>query len=488
MYSTLERELWAHQRDALEKGDRLGRLALFMEPGTGKTGTTIHLLRKIYNRRRGILSTLVFAPPVVVKNWKREVIAFSKIPPERVVLLQGSGKKRLEILREARRRFNGFFIAVTNYEAVQMDDLFQEIMDWQPRVLVCDEVHQLKNPQALRTKKVCEISEGRPAKKGQAATDPVEHCFILTGTPVLNNPMDVFAPFRILDQGRTFGKNFFAFRNLYFWDKNAGMPKQKYFPFWVPKSTTEADLGRKMSEWSFQAKKSECLTLPPFVKIRIDVELGPEQNKAYQEMLKHYVTFINQEAVVAQLAITKTLRLQQILSGFVRTEDGTDIPFKKNPRLDALSDLLENLCPTQKVLVWADFKQNYADIGSVCERLSIPFVAITGEQSAKEKEESERAFQHDDSVRILIGHAKAGGVGVNLTAASASVYYTRSYSKVNEDQSEARNYRGGSERHQKITRYDLVAPETLDDVVLQALQNKTNIAESILSFARGIKV
>lgn len=480
-------KLWDHQVQAIEKGDLLGKLALFMEPGTGKTGTTIHILRRLYNKRRAVLPTLVFCPPVVVKNWKREVMAFSKIPPERVILLQGSGKKRLEALQAANRRFNGNFIAVTNYESVQMEALFEAIMEWRPRVLVCDEVHQLKNPTALRTKKVCEISEGRPAKKNQASIPPVEHCFILTGTPVLNNPMDVFSPFRILDQGATFGKNFFAFRNLYFWDKNAGMPKQSYFPNWVPKSTTNQDLGRKMAALSFQAKKSECLTLPPLVRVRVEVDLGPEQKKAYEEMLKHYVTFINQEAVTAQLAITKTLRLQQILSGFARLEDGKDIPFKKNPRLDALSDLLEKLTPTSKVLVWADFKQNYEDIGTLCDGLGIRHVAITGEQSSKEKEEAEQALQHDDSVRVLIGHPRAGGIGVNLVAASAMIYYTRSYSRENEVQSEARAHRGGSERHEKITRYDLVCPETIDEVVLNALQNKQDIATQILDFVRGKK-
>lgn len=480
-------KLWDHQVACIEKGTSLGRLALFLEPGTGKTATTIHILRNIYNKRRAVLPTLVFSPPVVVANWRREIMKFSKIPPERVVLLQGSGKKRLETLQAAIRRFNGNFIAVTNFESVQMEALFEAIMEWCPRVLVCDEVHQLKNPSALRTKKVCEISEGRPAKKNQLPTPPVEHCFILTGTPVLNNPMDVFAPFRILDQGQTFGKNFFAFRNLYFWDKNAGMPKAKYFPCWIPKSTTQKALGEKMAAWSFQAKKSECLTLPPFVRTRIDVELGPDQRKHYLEMEKHYVTFVESEAVVAQLAITKTLRLQQILAGFARTEDGKDISFKKNPRLEALSDLLEKLTPTQKVIVWADFAKCYEEIGALCDKLSIPHVFITGEQNSKEKEESEKSFQTDDSVRVLIGHPRAGGIGVNLVAASAMIYYTRSYSRENEVQSEARAFRGGSERHEKITRYDLVVPGTIDEVVLMALQNKQDISKAILDWARNEK-
>lgn len=472
--------LWDHQKQAVEKAIRLiegqlNCLALFMEVGTGKTPTAVHILRHIYNKHRAIVPTIIFAPPVVLRNWKREMLAHSKIPPERIFVLSGNGVKRLQMLEEAISQHKGNIVVVTNYESVQMEKLFHAFCKWMPKVLICDESHRMKNPTAVRTRKVTLLA------------DTAWYKLLLTGTPVLNDPLDLFAQIRIMDGGRLFGKNFYAFRNQYFYDKNAGMPKAKYFPNFVIKPDSTEKIGRMLESISFQAKKSECLTLPPLVRQRVEVELSKEQAKAYKEMLDEFITFVNDTACVAELAITRTLRLQQILAGYARNEDGKDLPFEGVPRLAALSDLLEDITPSEKVIVWANFAHTYRQIGQVCEDLNLPHVFITGEQNTKQKGESEEAFQKDDSVRVLIAHPEAGGEGVNLTAASSMIYYTRSFSLKHEIQSEARNHRGGSERHEKITRYDIVTPGTIDEIVLQALERKQNVAEAVLAFAKGVE-
>jgi SNF2 family DNA or RNA helicase len=443
-----------------------------MDVGTGKTATTIHILRHLFNQEKRILRTLIFCPPVVVKNWKNEAAKYSKIPQERILLMHEAGVKRVKNFERHLSQYQGNFLAVTNYHALQMKELYETLLLWKPEVLICDESHRLKNPQALWTKKMVPLA------------DQAQHRFILTGTPVLNSPMDLFSQFRVLDGGATFGKNFFAFRAEYFFDKNAGMPKQKHFPNWLPKADTRERLGKKIEAKTFQAKKSECLTLPPLVRKRVEVDLSPKQKKAYDEMFKHFVTFVQESACVADLAITKTLRLQQIISGFIRFDDGTDHAFEELPRLQALGDILEDVTPSAKVIVWCNFKENYRQIGQLCERLRIGHSFLTGEQSTKEKDENVQAFETEDNVRVMIANPAAGGVGVNLIAASYMVYYTRNYSLEADIQSEARNYRGGSERHEKITRVDLVAPGTLDEVILAALEGKQDVAETILEFAR----
>ena len=67
-------------------------------------------------------------------------------------------------------------------------------------------------------------------------------------------------------------------------------------------------------------KRDDCLDLPPLLKKKIFVEMGAEQKKAYEEMKKHFITWLKTEATTADLAITKALRLQQIVSGFAKTE------------------------------------------------------------------------------------------------------------------------------------------------------------------------
>ena len=76
--------------------------------------------------------------------------------------------------------------------------------------------------------------------------------------------------------------------------------------------------------------------------------------------------------------------------------------------------------------------------------------------------------------------AGSGGIGINLVAASYAIFYSRSFSLEHDLQAEARNYRGGSERHTKITRIDIVARDTIDEHIQKALSDKQNISETLL--------
>jgi SNF2 family DNA or RNA helicase len=241
-----------------------------------------------------------------------------------------------------------------------------------------------------------------------------------------------------------------------------------------------------ISTKALRAVKEECLDLPPLIKEKIEVELSAEQKRMYKEMKNEFITFIKEEseekerAVVAELAITKGLRLQQIVSGFVKTDTGETINCKKNPRLDALSTLLEELTPGHKVIVWACFKQDYEEIKKVCQKLKIKFAEVHG--GIKNKDEQCEKFRKDKDIRVVICNQASAGIGINLVEASYSIYYSRNFSLEQDVQSEARNYRGGSEVHSKITRIDLVAPGTIDELVLKALESKQNIADVILDW------
>ena len=102
----------------------------------------------------------------------------------------------------------------------------------------------------------------------------------------------------------------------------------------------------------------------------------------------------------------------------------------------------------------------------------------------KEKNEHVNQFQLDDQVKVLIGNRAAAGIGINLTAASYSIVYSRNFSLGEELQSEARNYRAGSEVHEKITKIDLVAKDTIDEHVLKELYNKQDLSDKILDLIK----
>jgi SNF2 family DNA or RNA helicase len=354
-------------------------------------------------------------------------------------------------------------------------------IDWGVEILICDESHILKNYKSKRAKNVAKLA------------DKCRHRYLLTGTPILNSSMDLYQQFRILDgyQGAysTFGNNFFAFRAKYFMDKNiAWAGKPNYYPEWVPKVTAYKELQERISKKTMLAKKLDCLDLPPLVVQTQEVTLGKDQKKAYEEMRKDFITWIKSqrdvnEAVVARLAITKALRLQQICSGFGTTESGESVRFTSVPRLEALRELLETITGQNKVIVWACFKENYKMIAEVCKELGLKYVELHGEQNSKEKQQSVDALNNDPEVRVLIGNQGAGGIGVTLTAATYSIYYSRGFKLGDDLQSEARNHRRGSEVHDKITRINLICPDTIDELVSEALANKLDISDKILKFA-----
>jgi len=459
-------ELWSHQRRALELATAEGvrDYALFHEMGTGKTRTTLCILKTLAGRNGGRLPrTVILCPKVVVENWRREALALG-IARDEVAPLVGPVKKRVKTFYSKARIF------VTNYEASQMGELWGALTEWRPEVVVCDESQRLKSPQSLRSKRIAKLA------------DFAKHRYILSGSPVLNSPLDIFQQFRVLDSGETFGCNFYFFRAKYFVDRNVAMPKHAYFPNWQIRPGAYEELNRIIYKKAMRVTKAECLDLPPLVKTRVEVEMGAAQAKAYREMAQHLVTYLSDSACVAQLALTKALRLQQIVSGFAKTEDGRETAFEDNPRVDALKDLLEDLAEGHKVIVWAVFKQNYAAIRGVCVALGLRSVELTGETPDKDRQPAIDAFQTDPAVRVMIANQGAGGVGVTLTAASYSVYFSRGFSLEHDLQSESRNHRGGSEIHEKITRVDLVAPGTIDDLVLDALASKQNIADRILQW------
>lgn len=472
------RPLWKHQVDAIRMAETHPDVGLFWEMGTGKTRGLIEILRRRYAAKGRLMRTVIFAPIVVCQNWAKEFSIYSKIKPIDVVVLTKSGKRRTkELLAAIGDDCSRAKIIVTNYEATQMEELYTLLTHWKPEIIVCDESQRLKNPESKRAKLVAKLA------------DIAEHRYILTGTPILNSPSDVYMQFRILDKGETFGKNFFSFRGRYFEDKNAAFKgKNTYFPKWEPRVSEFPVLQNKIKAKAIRILKKDCLDLPPLLKQEVSVEMSTDQMRMYEEMRKEFVTFLKEKegsgeprAVVAQLAVTKALRLQQIVSGFAKDELGVEHRLKC-PRMDVLSELLEELTPNHKVIVWAVFKENYRMIADACKSLGISYAELHGDLSASDKNEHINKFREDESCRVMIANQSAGGVGINLIEASYSIYYSKGFSLEHDLQSEARNYRGGSEVHEKITRIDLVSRGTIDELVLEALSKKQQVSDIILGW------
>lgn len=459
---------WKHQIEGVTRALSQRDFAFFFEQGTGKTATTINTLRNLYAREKRPMRTLILCPVVVCENWKREFQVHSKIGYLAHVL-KGPGKVRVEEFKN-KSSTKPPHIFITNFEAMQMKELVQLILQWKPEVLVVDESQRCKSHDSVRAKMVAAIAKG------------TKHNFILSGTPITNKELDIFQQFLILDRGETFGDNYWIFQHRYFIDYNSGMPKANHFPDLQLREGMEEHLNKAIYKKAMRVLKQDCLDLPDLVRVEVPVELSNEQRRLYKEMKRDFIAYLQSgEAITAQIAVVKALRLQQIVTGYAKTEMGEEVSFKENPRLDALADLLQDIPEKEKIIIWACFKENYEQIAGLLDKMKITHTALHGGVSGKERQKNIDAFQKDDTTRVIICNQAAGGVGVNLTRASVAIFYSRNFNWEQDNQAEARNHRGGSEIHQKITRYDLIARDTIDEIIAESLKNKFDMAEKILS-------
>lgn len=481
------KELWAHQKMTIEMARPLDFFLIANGPGTGKSRTVIEILRAKYAQKGRLMRTLIICPPIVIDNWRDEWLKYSQVPGSYITGLTGTGKQRLNTLRE--KGFDGDkprpHIFTSNYEIFQMDELVQLLHQWKPEAIVFDEAHRLKDYRRTAVRAQAAFKLANPGTKKDPLPRPL--VYLLTGTPYPNSLLDIFMPYRVMDGGATFGSTMVGFRDKYFRDKNANMPKDRYFPKWVPLEGAKEELGRKMKGTSVHVPIEACLDLPPVVVKTIAVEMAPEQRRMYREMLQEFVATFERDGEtktsVATMAMVKGLRLMQIASGYVKDDQGGEHSVTQDewtPKQEALKQILEDWTPGHKVIVWAVWKHNYEQIREVCRRLKIQWLEMNGESGAKKNRENAKLFEESEDYRVIIGHPESGGEGINLVSSPCRVSYSRNFSWRQMKQSDARNFRGGSERHSSITRINLVTKGTVEEKITEKLANHEEITETVL--------
>lgn len=467
--------LWNWQKEAIKQAENLPHFALLADPGVGKSRVTIELLVDKYKKEGKLLNTLILCPLVIVEQWRREWEKYSNVNPDHIIALTGTGQRKNMALDAIRYDLNigHSRIIIGNYECLYNEKTFSFFKSF-VKILVCDESSRLKDTKAKRTKLTTMLA------------DQSLYRYILSGTPVLNSQLDIFSQFRILDKGETFGKNYYAFRARYFYDKNASWKgSTHYFPDFRPKESANAEIRELIRPISIRVTKEDAIDLPDFIRQEIYVELSPKERCHYNQMKDSLITFLNDKACVAQMALTKCIRLQQLVSGFMKFDDDSEKSFEDFPKLKALKDLLEDIAPHHKVIVWCIYKRNYEDIKKICAGLGLGVAELHGAIANKDLEV--QRFQSDSTCHVMIANPQSASLGINLTSAGYSIFYSRSFSLEHDLQAEARNYRGGSLEagHTKITRVDLIVKDSIDELVMIALKNKLATASDILDLLRS---
>jgi SNF2 family DNA or RNA helicase len=342
---------------------------------------------------------------------------------------------------------------VTNYEAVLGIGAQLDRCQWD--VIVADESTKLKNGTARRTKGVIRLSKTVP------------HRFLLTGTPMTENPLGIFSQYLFLDGGRTFGKSFTGFRSSFFDSDYMGWN-------WTLKPDLRETFEERIADRAFRITKDKCLDLPPKVYEVQHAKMTKKQQKAYKSMREELLVELEGVQITAPVILTKLIKLTQITSGFLYSDDGK-MHSLGSGKAEVLKELFEELRP-HPIVVWCRYKHDVRLATELAQSLEIPTFVLTGESSFKQREAALTGFQKQGGV--FIGQIRAGGMGINLSCASHVVYFSNEYSLEARLQSEDRCHRPGQKN--KVVYVDLIVPNTIDEAILRALQSKKSLSDELM--------
>jgi SNF2 family DNA or RNA helicase len=267
--------------------------------------------------------------------------------------------------------------------------------------------------------------------------------------------LDAYGQFRFLDD-RIFGTNFNKFREHY------GILE----PVWGAPGIVRV-VGYRNTE-EFQAKintrtlvirAEDVLDLPPVHHQTRYVDLSPKGRKAYKEMKRDMITEWRDGIITADNALVKGLRLSQIT--------GQD-----DAKPKALVDILEDFPPDEPVVVFAKFKDDIRSIRQVCNTLGLSYSELTGEINDLEHWRSGRS-------QIIVVQIDTGAEGIDLSRAGYVIYYSNTYNNASYEQSLSRPLKDG--KKETVFYYHLIARETIDEDVYNALSNKQSVANAVLS-------
>lgn len=347
-------------------------------------------------------------------------------------------------------------VAVVNYESVWRIE--RQIKNWYLDMIICDESHKIKSHTIAASKSLHKLGEKTYYK------------LILTGTAITNKAIDIFSQYKFLEP-KIFGKSFYTFRNHYFNMVGYG----NHTP--VLKESMKEELKNKIHSIAFVAKKSECLDLPETTEIVRKIEIEPSAMNTYKHLVRDsFAELKNSEATVTNV-LTKTLRLSQLTGGFLGDDEGKKVYQISKAKLNELEDIIDDVTSSgKKLVIMARFIPEIEAIKKLLVKKDLSFSVITGD--VKDRADEIAKFQNDADVLVFLGQIATAGLGITLTDSSTMVFYSLDYSMSNFEQAKARIHRTGQRKN--CTYIYLIASNTADEKILEALRNKVNLAKSLI--------
>ena len=449
--STLQAELRPYQLDGFRWLARLARwgagACLADDMGLGKTVQTLALLLD----RAPDGPALVVAPTSVVANWLDEARRFT--PTLNVIAYTGTASSRTGRLDD----LGPFDVVVTTYGLLHIDAGALGAVEWHSAVL--DEAQAVKNPASKRARAARELK--------------ARFRLVTTGTPIQNNLMDLYSLFGFLNPGMLGSTEHFRRRFVVPVERDGD-------------AGARARLRRLIAPFVLRRLKTEVLDdLPPRTEIVLHVELSPAEAALYEALRRRAVDDLESlaargldagEGRLEVLAHLTRLRLACCNPRLVQ-HAGAPASAKLATFAETLDELLAN---RHKVLVFSQFVRHLKLIEEHLAGAGIAYQYLDGSTPARARAERIAAFQSGRGDVFLIS-LRAGGVGLNLTAADYVIHMDPWWNPAAEDQASDRAHRIGQTR--PVTIYRLVAKGTIEEQIVELHRRKRDLAERLLEGA-----
>ena len=460
---------FTHQAAYLQRFWDFPVAAIFADMGTGKSFMLINNITMLYDQGK-INAALIVAPKGVYRNWvDTELPKHMPTHVEHRVALWSATPRKAEAaaLDSLFEITEDLKILVMNIEAFSTQKgakFAQRFLFVHEAMMAIDESTTIKTPGSLRSKNT--EKTGKNAKFRR----------ILTGSPVTKSPMDLYQQCAFLSHGCLDSPSYYSFQARYALTVEKRVSTHSFKKIVGYQRLDE--LKEKLDRFSFRVKKEECLDLPEKLYVKREVDLTPEQQRAYDDMKTLALAQFKEGLMSTVNALTQLMRLHQIVCGHVKLDDGRVLELP-NKRIEELLSIVEET--DSKIIIWATFRHDIEAIKIALQKAyGMESVGTYyGETDEEERRRVLDRFQDPESeMRFFVGNPSTGGYGLTLTAASVVVYYSNSFDLEKRLQSEDRAHRIGQTRN--VTYIDLITPKTVDEKIVKALRGKIDIATQVL--------
>ena len=453
--ASLKTELRDYQKEGLNwlqflREYELGGI-LADDMGLGKTVQALAHLLVEKKSRRADRPSLVVAPTSLMVNWKREAEKFS--PSLKVLVLQGQERK------EKFSQIDQFDIVLTTYPLLSRDTTILLKQQW--HIVILDEAQHIKNPRSKTALTACQLD--------------TRHRLCLTGTPMENHLGELWSQFNFLMPGLLGVEK--RFRTLF------RSPIEKHQDV-----DRQHQLRERVAPFMLRRNKSEVAKeLPPKTEILSEVELDGAQRDLYEtirvSMHSKVWQAIDQKGIArSQIVILDALlKLRQVCCHPQLLKIPSAQKVKHSAKLNQLMEMLPEMVEEgRRILLFSQFTSMLAIIEEELISHKIKYVKLTGQ--TKNRQVAIDEFQAGD-VPVFLISLKAGGSGLNLTAADTVIHYDPWWNPAAENQATDRAHRIGQDK--PVFVYKMITSSTVEEKIIQMQLKKQALADAL--FAEGSK-